>query len=94
VISAKQVKKTKTAVAKWDTVKGATSYTIYLSTKQKSGYKKVGTTKKTSFTLKKYGKSALKKNKTYYVYVVANKKVGKTTYTSDATYCYQFKLSK
>jgi len=72
---------------KWDTVKGATNYTIYMSTKQKSGYKKVTTTKKTSLAVSKFNKKALKLNKKYYFYVVANKKVGKTTYKSGATYC-------
>ena len=56
---------------------GATSYTVYVSNKEKSGYKKVGTynSKKTSVTIKKYGKAALKSGKTYYVKVVAEKKV-------------------
>ncbi len=94
VISANQVGSKKQAKIKWDTVKGATNYTVYMSTKQKSGYKKVATTKKTSVVVKKLGKTNLKKNKTYYVYVVANRKVGKTTYTSDATYCWNFKLRR
>lgn len=63
--------------ANWNKVTGATSYTVYVSNKEKSGYKKVGTynSKKTSVTIKKYGKAALKSGKTYYVKVVAEKKV-------------------
>lgn len=92
IISMKQVGRKKQIKVRWDTVKGATGYTVYASTKQKSGYKKITTTKKTSFTLSKIGKTSLKKNRTYYVYVVANRKVGKTTYTSGAQYCNYIKL--
>lgn len=94
VFYAKQDGSKKQAKIKWDTVKGATSYTVYASTKQKSGYKKIATAKKTSLTLSKIGKTSLKKNKTYYVYVVANRKVGKTTYTSGGDYCWSFKLTR
>ena len=59
----------------WNKVTGATNYTVYVSNKPNSGYKKVGTVKKTSTTIKKYGKSSLKKGKTYYVRIVANKTV-------------------
>lgn len=93
-VTVKQVRTTKTAQVKWKAVKGATNYTVYISTKQKSGYKKVATTKKTSLVVKKYGKKTLQKKKNYYVYVVANKKVGKTTYKSDASYCWKFKMTK
>lgn len=94
VISAKQVGAKKEVKIKWDTISGSKDYTVYMSTKKKSGYKKVGTTKKTSLVVKKIGKSKLKKNKSYYVYVVANKKVGKTTYKSPTEYCWSFKLTK
>ena len=57
----------------WKKVSGATGYTVYLSTKSNSGYKKVGTTKKTSLVIKK----KLKDYKNYYVRVVPNKKVKK-----------------
>lgn len=72
----------------WSKVSGANNYTVYMSTKQKSGYKKVTATKKTSYTVKKWGKSKLKNNKKYYFSVVANRKVGKKTYKSDDTYCW------
>lgn len=61
--------------ASWNKVAGATNYTVYISNKPNSGFKKVGTVTKTSTTIKKYGKSSLKSGKTYYVRVVANKKV-------------------
>ena len=42
----------------WKKVKGASNYTVYISDKQNSGYKKVGTynSKKTSATIRKFGK--------------------------------------
>ena len=64
----------------WKKVAGATNYTVYLGTTSGSSssvkYKKVGTTKKTSYTIK----TSIKKNKYYYVRVVPNYKKGKTTY--------------
>lgn len=93
-------KKTKVSGKKltvaWNKVKGATSYTVYASTKEKKGYKKIKTVKasKSSLTFKKIGKAKINPKKTYYVYVVANKKVGKTTYTSGKLYTYKVKGSK
>lgn len=69
---------------KWDTIKGADKYAVYVSTKQNSGYKKYTTTSKTSTTVKKYGKTALKSGKRYYFYVVAYNKVGKKLYSGMA----------
>lgn len=68
---------------RWDKVRGATNYAVYMSTQQKAGYRKVATTKKCFLNLKKFKKKKLKKKKTYYVYVVARKKVGKSVYHSD-----------
>lgn len=68
----------------WNKVKGSTSYSVYVSTKANSGYKKVKTLKKNSMTLKKFKKKKLSKKKKYYVYVVANKKVGKKTVKSNS----------
>lgn len=59
----------------WDKIKGADRYVVYVSTKKDSGYKKFGTTGKTGTTITKYGKSKLKSGKTYYFYVVPQKKV-------------------
>ena len=65
----------------WNKVAGATSYTVYSSDKNE-GYKKVCTTKKNSVSITKIKNKKLKSGKTYYFYVIANKKVGKTTYKS------------
>lgn len=66
----------------WKKVTGATGYTIYLGTtsgysSSNVKYKKIGTTKKTSYDIK----TKLKKNKYYYVRVIPNYKKGKTTYS-------------
>lgn len=79
--SAKKVKKTNIK-ASWNKFKGATNYTVYISKSEKGGFKKAGTTKKTSFTIKKFGKKKITKKGIYYVKVVANKKVGKKTIKS------------
>lgn len=75
----------------WDKISGATNYTVYLSSKRSSGYKKVTTTKSTRTTIKKYGRSKLKKGRTYYVYVVANKRVGRKNYRSSDNYIFQIR---
>lgn len=72
----------------WKKVKGAKSYTVYMSTSQKSGYKKIKTLKKASYTVTKFKKKKLKKRKTYYFYVVANAKMGKKNVKSHAELCY------
>lgn len=70
----------------WSKVKGAKNYSIYVSQKSDSGYKKVKTTSSTKYTLTKYGKSSLKSGKKYYIKVVANKKTGGKTYQSDKSW--------
>lgn len=72
--------------ASWPKVTGATNYTVYVSDKAKKGYKKVSTTKSSSYTLKKFKSKSLKKGKNYYFYVVANKKVKSKTYKSFPQY--------
>lgn len=72
----------------WKKVKGAKNYTVYMSTSQKSGYKKVKTLKKTSYKATKFKKKKLSKKKTYYFYVVANTKLGKKKVKSDVELCY------
>lgn len=69
----------------YDTIDGANRYDIYASTKQKSGYKKIGSTNKTKYLIKSGKNLKLKKGKKYYVYVVPYKKVGKKYYSSDLT---------
>lgn len=70
---------------KWKKVKGATKYDVYISTKQKSGYKKVATVKgsKKSCKITKYkGKTINLLNRYYYVKVVTYAKFGKKTVKS------------
>ncbi len=67
----------------WKKMTGAKNYTVYISTKPNSGYKKVATTSKTSCVIKKCGKSTITTGKYYYYKVVASKKVGKNTIKSD-----------
>ncbi|MCD8010388.1 MAG: fibronectin type III domain-containing protein [Lachnospiraceae bacterium] len=69
----------------WSKVSGATSYTIYVSTSKPSDTSdmtKVKTTTKTSYTLTKLKKKKISKSKTYYVMIIANRKVGSKTYKS------------
>lgn len=66
----------------WKEVNGATGYVVYMSEKKDSGYKKMGSTKKLSCTIKN-----LKKGKTYYFKVKAYSKVdGKNIYSSAGKY--------
>lgn len=65
---------------RWDKVSGATSYTIYIKYPGSSSFKKVGTTTKTSCTL-----NNMKLYTNYYIKVIANKKVGNTTWKTKGT---------
>ena len=77
-----KLKSTKSGISlKWSTIKGADRYEVYVSTKQKSGFKKCASTKKTSLTVKKFGKSSFKNGKKYYFYVDAYNKAGKKMYS-------------
>ena len=67
----------KYAVIKYKKVKNAHGYEIYRSNKKKSGYKKVATTKKTSYKNKK-----LKSRKKYYYKVRAYRTVNGQKYYS------------
>lgn len=72
----------------WKKVSNAKTYTVSISTKEKVGYKKVKTlgSKSSSLTIRKCGKSKLKKGTTYYVKVVANLKDGGKSVKSDVYY--------
>ncbi|HAH18218.1 MAG TPA: hypothetical protein DCL29_04330 [Eubacterium sp.] len=72
----------------WKKVKGATSYTIYASTKGTKNFKKIKTVKKkaTSFQVKKIKKEALVNGKHYYFYVTADKKFKKEIFSSPLRY--------
>lgn len=72
----------------WEKVNGTDRYVVYVSTKQKSGYKKSGTTKNNSITVTKYGKSKLQSGKRYYVYVVPQVKAGGKWYSCKASWCW------
>ncbi len=65
---------------KWKKVNGATGYEIYVSTKEKTGYKKVATVKKNNnkYVLKKYkGKTINTLKNKYHIKVVTVAKFGK-----------------
>lgn len=60
----------------WKKVKGASKYVVYMSKKAKSGYKKIATlsSKKTSYTVKKFKGKKFVKNKNYYYKIVTKTK--------------------
>lgn len=70
----------------WKAVKGAKKYEVYMSTSLNGKYKKVATTAKKSYVVKKYGKSALRSGKRYYVYVAPMAKVGKKYYSTNSNF--------
>lgn len=65
----------------WSKVSGAKKYTIYVSTKEKSGFKKFKklSSSKKSCIVTKCGKSKLKKGKKYYIKLVVTGKDKKTS---------------
>ncbi len=83
-MTARRIAKRKKISLKWKKISGACGYKVYISTKSNSGFKKVKTlsAKKTKYTITKYGKKKLKKNKTYYVQLKYLTKVGKKKVTS------------
>lgn len=90
----KSLKKSgKKITVKWGKVEGATGYDIYVSTKPKTGYKKVKTVKanKSSYTITKIGKKKLSAKKKYYVYIATVKKVGGRRYDSGKLYYWNTK---
>lgn len=74
----------RSAALKWKKTAGATGYEVYMSTKQKSGFKKVATVKSASKV--KYTKKKLTSNKTYYFkirsYTTKNGQKSYSSYTS------------
>ena len=77
----------KTTRAVWTAVDGAVSYNVYLATSRGGDYKKQGTVKVNEMKLKK-----LKMDTNYYVYVTANYKDKKVSYSTPMTNCYPFRL--
>ncbi len=76
-ISSLTSKKKKQVVVKWKKVKGATQYEVYRATSKKGKYKKIGTSKKTTYTDKK-----ATGGKRYYYKVRVCKKINKKNYYS------------
>lgn len=72
---------------KWNKIAGATSYSVYVRYPGQSSYKRVKTTTATSYKL-----TGMKKNTTYYIKVIANKKVGSKTWKSQDKYYYTMRL--
>lgn len=68
--------------ASWSKVSGVTRYVVKISTNEKTGFKKVATTKKNHVVISKCGKKRLKKNKVYYFQILSQKKVGKKYVTT------------
>lgn len=66
----------------WAKVTGATGYDVYVSTSKKRGYKKVKSVGKrtASVSISRFNRKKINKKRTYYVYVIPKKKVGKVTY--------------
>ncbi len=77
----------------WKKIEGATSYTVYLASKSTGKYKKIATTKKNSYTVRK-----LKRKKNYYLFVSAKVKIGKNTFRTNLGSLYHdyygFRLKK
>ncbi len=76
----------------WKKMKGAKNYTVYIAIGN-GKMKKAGTTKGSSFVIKKCGSAPLATYTTYRYRVVANKKAGKKTVKSDTTWSSTFKLT-
>lgn len=78
---------TKTSVnLKWKKVKGAASYTVYMSNKQNSGFKKLATVKKNSLKITKFRGKTLNTLNGYYIKVVTNAKFKKKKVKSRGDY--------
>lgn len=92
-VSAKWSGKSKSLKVNWSKINNASGYTVYVSTKENSGYKKVKSLKaKTrSVTIKKCGKKRLKKNVTYYVRIVPKAKIGKKASAANSFGVYSFR---
>ena len=91
-ISSAKVSKKKLTV-KWKKVGGATGYDIYVSTKQKSGYKKLKSVGKntTKATFSKFKGKSFNPKKTYYIYIEIKKKNGKRIDKSGRLYYWNTK---
>lgn len=79
---------------KWDAMSGVSKVRVQISMKQKSGYRTCATVpmKKKTYTVKKYGKSKLKKGKSYYIRLIPIGKLGNKQVLSDAVLCGKVKV--
>lgn len=88
-ISSLKSAKKKQVTVKWKKVKGATQYEVYRSTSKKGKYKKLATTKKTSYTDKK-----ATGGKKYYYKIRVCKKIDKKNYYSSYSAAKSVKAKK
>ncbi|MCM1161021.1 MAG: hypothetical protein NC412_07340 [Roseburia sp.] len=81
---------------RWEKIKGATGYDVYLCDKKKGTYKKIKSTgaNTTMIYTKKYKNKEFKKGKQYYYYVVAKKKAKGKTYESALSYRFKVVIGK
>lgn len=81
---------------KWEKIKGATGYDVYLCDKKKGTYQKIKSTgsNTTMIYTKKYKNKNFKTGKQYYYYVVAKKKAGGKTYESALSYRFKVVIGK
>ncbi len=81
---------------RWEKIKGANGYDVYICDKKKGTYKKIksagaGTT---MIYTKKYKNKKFKTGKQYYYYVIAKKKAGGKTYESALSYRFKVTTGK
>ena len=79
----------RSAKVSWKKVAGATNYTIYFYKQGDEKWKKLVTTKKTSFTIKKYSGKKLSRHTHYLMKIVANKKVGSKIYRTQSSFFFK-----
>lgn len=79
--------------AVWTKQEGATGYDVYVSTKPTTGYKRVKSVGKSTYsaTISKLSGKKFSSKKKYYVYIVTKKKVGKVTHKSGRLYYWNTK---
>lgn len=77
----------------WSSVSGASGYTIYVSAKENSGYKKFKSlnAKTRSVSIKKVAGKKIKKGKTYYIRIVPTAKINNKTVSAEKYGSYSFK---
>lgn len=81
----KTSQKNRQVTLQWPKVKGAAEYTVYVSKKKDSGFKKVCNTNKLTKTVSKYGSTKLQAGKNYYFKVVASMEKDGNTYTCSSS---------